>query len=89
MDYLEEIKKPVWIRHVVVPGYTDDEQRLRTLARHLSQYTCIEKVELLPYHTMGIYKYQELGIPYPLDGVAPLSADTLKRAKEIFGLKGM
>lgn len=89
LDYLEEIKKPVWIRHVVVPGYTDDEQRLRTLARHLSQYTCIEKVELLPYHTMGIYKYQELGIAYPLDGVAPLSADTLKRAKEIFGLKGM
>ena len=85
MEYLQEIGKPVWARHVVVPGYTDDESRLEAVAKYLSEFTVVERVELLPYHTMGEYKYGELGIDYPLKGVEPLSAERLKIAKDIFG----
>ena len=85
MEYLQEIGKPVWARHVVVPGYTDDESRLEAVAKYLSEFTVVERVELLPYHTMGGYKYGELGIDYPLKGVEPLSAERLKIAKDIFG----
>lgn len=86
LDYLEEIRKPTWIRHVLVPGYTDDEARLRELAVFLKKYSVVEKVELLPYHTMGAFKYEQLGIDYPLKGVEPLSKERLARAKEIFSL---
>lgn len=85
MEYLQKIGKPVWARHVIVPGYTDDDKRLEAVAKYLSGFTVVERVELLPYHTMGEYKYGELGIEYPLKGVKPLSADRLKNAKEIFG----
>ena len=85
MEYLQEIGKPVWARHVVVPGYTDDESRLEAVAKYLSDFTVVERVELLPYHTMGEYKYGELDIDYPLKGVEPLSAERLKIAKDIFG----
>lgn len=87
LEYLQEIGKPVWIRHVVVPGYTYNDQRLKALSEYLSQYTVIERVELLPYHTMGRFKYQNLGIKYPLEGVKDLSADELAHAKGILGIK--
>lgn len=74
---------PVWIRHVVVPGYTDNEADLQALGEYLSAFRMVEKIELLPYHTMGMYKYQQLGIPYPLEGIEPLSSERLQRAKEI------
>lgn len=84
LDHLRTIGKPTWIRHVVVPGYTDDATRLDALARHLRDYPMVERVELLPYHTMGAYKYRELGLPYPLEGVPALSAESLQRAADIF-----
>ena len=83
LDHLQEIGKRVWIRHVVVGGYTDGRDSLEALARYLSGYDVIERVELLPYHDMGAYKYSELGIPYPLDGVPPLSADKIAEARDI------
>lgn len=84
LDYLQEIGKPTWIRHVVVPGYTYDDTKLRALREYLSQYSVIEKIELLPYHSMGVYKYEKLGIPYPLAGVADLSDEETKHANSIF-----
>lgn len=84
LDYLEETAKPTWIRHVVVPGITDNDSRLTALARHLQQYSCVERVEILPYHTMGHYKYEELGIPYPLEGVPALSDERHQNALDIF-----
>lgn len=72
LDYLQSIGKPVWIRHVLVPGITDDRKHLSELADLLGRYDVIEKVELLPYHTMGVYKYREMGIPYRLEDVPPL-----------------
>lgn len=89
LDYLEEKKILTWIRHVIIPGITDDDSRLDMLARFLSGYTCIEKIELLPYHIMGTYKYEELGIPYPLKDTAPLSEERLSHAKNIFGKYGL
>lgn len=84
LDYLEEQHKPTWIRHVIVPMLTDDDARLHALAAHVGRYTCVERVELLPYHTMGEYKYDELNIAYPLKGVEPLPAERKAAAAAIF-----
>lgn len=84
LDYLQQIGKPTWIRHVVVPGYTYDDTKLRTLRNYLSHYSVVEKIELLPYHSMGIYKYEKLGIPYPLEGVPELSDEEIRHANSIF-----
>ena len=84
LDYLQQTGKPTWIRHVLVPGYTDDDRRLEAVARHLTPYSVVERVELLPYHTMGSYKYDELGIPNPLAGVEALTAERKQRAVDIF-----
>lgn len=80
LDTLQECGIPTWIRHVVVPGLTDDDEWLQRLGEHIAGYDVVEKVEILPYHTLGAYKYKELCLPYPLEGVPPLSPE---RAKEI------
>lgn len=84
LEYLQQIGKPVWARHVVVPGLTDNDERLASLAAYLKDFSVIEKVEILPYHTLGIYKYQELNIPYPLEGIDDLSQERTNNAREIF-----
>jgi pyruvate formate lyase activating enzyme len=81
---LSEWQVPVWIRHVLVPNYTDNDTRLTALAQHLLNYNNVERVELLPYHTMGTYKYKELGIPYPLEGIPPLSNERKQHALTLF-----
>lgn len=84
LDYLQETGKPTWIRHVVVPGYTDDDARLTALAKYVANYSVVEKVEILPYHTLGKYKYEKLGIPYRLADVPDLSSERKQNALEIF-----
>ena len=84
LDYLQEIGKPVWLRHVVVPGITDDDERLNAVAEYLKPYTVIERVEVLPYHTMGAFKYESMGLSYPLEGVEPLSQERKENAHNIF-----
>lgn len=84
MDYLQEIGKTTWVRHVIVPGVNDDDAHLQQVADYVKQFSVVERVELLPYHIMGTYKYEELGMKYPLEGVAPLSQERLQRAREIF-----
>jgi len=66
LDYCERIRKPVWIRHVLVPGYTLDETRLTELAAYLKGFTVIRKIELLPFHKMGEYKWEKLDYNYLL-----------------------
>lgn len=84
LDYLEQYRIDTWIRHVVVPGLTDNPEQLEALAHYLSPYTVIKKVELLPFHQMGIHKYEQMNLDYKLKETEPLAAEELKRAKEIF-----
>ena len=89
LDELEKRDIPVWVRHVVVPGLTDNDEDLEKLAGYVSRYKVIQKAELLPYHTMGIYKYEAQGLDYKLKGVEPLSAERLANAKTIFRKHGI
>ncbi len=81
--YLSERGVPVWIRHVLVPGLTDGEDCLRELAAFVATLRNVERVEVLPYHTLGAFKYGRLGIPYPLEGVPTPSAESLQVARDI------
>ena len=81
--YLEEKNVPVWIRHVVVPGITDDENLLTRLGTFLGTLSNIQALDVLPYHIMGITKYEQLGISYPLEGVPPATKDQASKAKKI------
>ena len=81
--YLSEINKPVWIRHVVVPGITFKEEYLTRLGQFLAGLHNIKALDVLPYHEMAIPKYENLGIDYPLKGVPPLTHDEAKKARNI------
>ena len=81
--YLSEIHKPVWIRHVLVPGLTDDDGALRRLRAFIDTLSNVERVEVLPYHTLGAFKYEKLGIDYPLRGVEPPTAERVENARRI------
>lgn len=81
--YLNRIEKPVWIRHVVVPGITYEEAALTRLGHFLGTLTNIEKLEVLPYHVMGKAKYQALGYPYALKDTPPLTKEQAKEAERI------
>lgn len=81
--YLDAIGKPVWIRHVAVPGITYKEEHLRKLGEFLKGLSNIEKIDVLPYHTMGKTKYQNLGYAYALNDTPELTKAEASRAKEI------
>ena len=81
--YASEKNKQLWIRHVVVPGWTDDLESLTALGRFMAQLKSVKALDVLPYHTLGVHKYQEMGVPYPLDGVQPLEQKDAQRAREM------
>ena len=80
--YLDKKKVPVWIRHVIVPGVTDDMDLLARMGAFLATLSNVKALDVLPYHTMGISKYRELGIDYPLEGVNPATQNQAKAAKK-------
>lgn len=81
--YLSDKNIPVWIRHVVVPQITDNEEYLTRLGQFLSTLKNIQALDVLPYHDMAIPKYENLGIDYPLRGVPPLSKQEAIKARDI------
>ena len=83
--YLSDHGKAMWIRHVLVPGITTEEDELHRLGSFLDTLKTVERVEVLPYHTLGVFKWKELGIPYQLEGVDPPTKEQIDRAKEILG----
>ena len=87
LRYLDEIGKPIWIRHVLVPQRTAYEEDLRAMRAFLDTLRNVERVEVLPYHTMGVFKWEKLGIPYPLEGIAPPSQEETAKAREILGAR--
>lgn len=82
-EYLSEIEKPVWIRHVLVPDVTDYDEDLLQLRHFLDGLHNVEKVEVLPYHSMGEPKWDQLGIPYTLKGTIPPSEERVENARHI------
>ena len=85
--YLSEISKPIWIRHVLVPGITDDDEYLKRTREFIETLSNVEKIEVLPYHSMGQHKFETLGIPYKLDGVKSPSKDRVDNAMKILNGK--
>lgn len=81
--HLNDLRIPVWIRHVILPGFTDQEEELRALGSLIAGLPNVKAIDVLPYHTMGVEKYKALGIPYPLEGVAAVSSEDAARAKTI------
>ncbi len=82
-EWLERTGHPFWLRHVLVPGLTDSEEHLRALGEHFKDYRQIQRVELLPYHTLGVHKYEALGLDYPLAGTKENTPEQLARAERI------
>lgn len=78
--YLSDIGKPMWIRHVLVPDKSDDDEDLKQLSYFLKTLSNIERVEVLPYHTLGVFKWERLGLTYPLEGVLPPSQERIDNA---------
>lgn len=81
--YLSQIQKPVWIRYVLVPGITDNESDLKRLRAFTDTLNNVERVEVLPYHSMGEYKWRQLGIDYKLKNINPPDKSSLEKAKSI------
>ncbi len=81
--FLSDHGKKMWIRHVLVPGKTDRDDWLTRLRAFIDTLDTVEKVEVLPYHTMGVVKYEKLGYDYPLKGVEPPAPERVENAKKI------
>ena len=84
--HLSNIGKKMWIRQVLVPGYTDDENDLIKLKNFISTLSTVERIEFLPYHDLGKYKWEELGLYYPLTGVRTANDEDVDRARKILEL---
>ena len=85
--YLSENKKDMWIRHVLVPGYTDSEEQLKALQAFIKTLDTVKRVEVLPYHTLGVFKWKELDIPYGLEGVPTPNQEQIDLANKILETK--
>lgn len=81
--YLEEKNIPLWIRHVVVPTITDNKEELKELGRFIGTLKNLKALDVLPYHTMGISKYKELGMEYPLEGIEALPKEKAIEARKV------
>lgn len=84
--YLSDIQKDMWIRQVLVPGITDKKEDLQKLKEFISSLSSVKKVEVLPYHSMGRFKWEELGLEYALDGVPDATSEDVEKAKKILGI---
>lgn len=84
--YLSDNGKEMWIRHVLVPGITDDEEGLKKLKSFVDDLKTVSKVEILPYHTLGLEKWKNLKIDYPLEGVKTPTKEEVKKAEELLGI---
>lgn len=83
VKYLSSINKPMWIRQVVIPSITDNEYDLIALKAFISSLKSVEKIELLKYHDMGKFKWENLGYKYELENIRPATDEDIKRIKEI------
>ena len=82
-------RRPVWVRFVLVPGWTDDPEEIEGVARFAAGLGNVERVDVLPFHQMGRFKWKELGLEYHLEDVAPPPADAVERACAAFRAEGL
>ena len=82
--HISDLGVPLWIRHVLVPGYTLNPDKLQRLADKLSRYSCVKRVDLLPYHTMGLYKWESLGLTCKLADTPTPTAEEIAMANAYF-----
>lgn len=82
-EWLEAHERPFWVRYVLVPGLTDSEEALRALGTRLGGYKMIERLEVLPYHRLGVHKYAAMGLDYALKDVKENTHEQLERARGI------
>jgi pyruvate formate lyase activating enzyme len=82
--YREQTGKTMWLRYVLVPGWTDQPEHLHALGQHFAGYQTIEKLEIQPYHKLGVHKWKEMGMDYELEGVSTPDGEKLKEVKDIF-----
>lgn len=85
-EWLSKQNKPVWIRHVLVPGLTDNYADLFSLGQFIGKLGNVVKIEVLPYHRMGVYKWQQMQMTYPLEGVPTPTNQEVERARSIIDL---
>lgn len=83
-EHRESTGKAMWLRYVLVPGWTDQDEYLHELGRHFQHYQSIEKIEIQPYHNLGVHKWEVLGIEYKLKNVAPPSEEIINKTISIF-----
>jgi len=84
LDYLEKINKKTWIRYVLVPWYSDQIEYIEEIGKKYGKYKCIERLEILPYHTIGEYKRKEMWWKYQLEWTPPPSTEQINKTKEKF-----
>ncbi len=85
-EFLDEVKNkniPLWIRHVVVPDLTDNEEHIKKLGKYIKTIPNVKKVELLPYHILGVEKYKTMGINYTLEGILPMDKEKTEKLQKI------
>lgn len=83
-EWLEERERPFWLRYVLVPGYSDFEEDIRGMGERFGKYRSIQRVEILPYHRLGVHKYEAMGWDYRLKEVAENTPEQLERAELLF-----
>ncbi|MGI6501848.1 MAG: pyruvate formate-lyase-activating protein [Anaerostipes sp.] len=84
MEAMKKHKTKIWIRHVVIPNLTDSSAHMEALKNYISTIPNVEKVELLPYHLLGVNKYQVMNIPYPLDGTTAMDKETVDKMQRLY-----
>jgi len=85
--YLSDHGKKMWIRHVLVPGLTDDEQELKEMKSFIDSLSGVDSVEILPYHTLGLFKWEKIGVKYPLEDARTPNMDEVEKAEHILGIR--
>lgn len=87
--YLNSIDKPVWVRYVLVPGYSDDEDDLHEWAKFVSQFKNVKRVDILPFHQMGQFKWEKVGKEYKLKDTPTPTREQIQKTEEIFKQYGL
>lgn len=82
--WLEENQKPFWLRYVLVPGYSFFREDIEALGDHFKDYQSIQRIEILPYHTLGVHKYEAMNMEYKLKNVKQNTPEQLEEAKALF-----